>query len=129
VRLNKGAIVYLTVTNYIPSAPFGIHVSAEFEQIMDHVVFRKEKFIAAPVSILHPGAVTIFSAIVGSHSHNTGLGKMSERVETVIHHAIYPSKVIDRSLVESVEVTVADPNSRTGAFQLDRSKVATGGSI
>ena len=96
---------------------------------MDHIVLRKEEFIAAPVRILRPRTVTIFLAIVGCHSHTTGLGKMSKGVETVIHHAIYPSKGIDRSLVEAVEMTVADPNSGTGAAQLDGANRGTRSSI
>ena len=119
VRLNERAVVQFTITNYVPSAPLGIHVSAVFEQIVNHVVFREEEFIAAPVRIFRPGTVTIFLAIVGCHSHYTGLSKLSEGVETVIHHAIYPSEGIDRSLVETVEMTVADPNGWTGAAQLD----------
>ena len=65
MRLDKGAIIEFAVADYIPSASFGIHVSAYFDQIVDHVVFRKEKLVAAPISIFHPGTVTIFLAIVG----------------------------------------------------------------
>ena len=95
VVLNKRAIIQFAVTDHIASASFGIHVSAYLDQIVDHVVFRKEKLVAAPMSIFHPGTVTIFLAIVSAHSHRAGQIVMSECVETIIHHAINPSEGIN----------------------------------
>jgi hypothetical protein len=69
VRLNKRAVVDFTVPNDIPGAPLGVHISSFFEQIMHHIVFREEEFIAAPVSIFRPGTITPFLAIVSGHSH------------------------------------------------------------
>jgi hypothetical protein len=81
VRLNKGAIVELVVAGYIPCAPFGIHVAvALFQHVVDDVVFRKEKFVAAPMSVFHPGTITIPLAIVSGHSHRPGKSGMSNRV-------------------------------------------------
>jgi hypothetical protein len=80
VRLNKGAIIELAVADYIPCAPFGIHVAAVFQQIVDDVVFCKEKFVASPMSVFRPGTITIPLAIVSGHSHCPGKNAMSNRV-------------------------------------------------
>ena len=58
VRLNERAVVQFTVTDRIASAPFRVHVARVFDQIVHHVVFHKEKLVAAPVSSFHPGTVT-----------------------------------------------------------------------
>src|SRR5207249_8501348 len=69
VCLDNRAVIKLGITKHVASASFGVHVSTSFDHIEDYIVFYKEKFVAAPMSVFRPRTVAVLMAIVIGHSH------------------------------------------------------------
>src|SRR5207249_6206290 len=69
VCLDNRAVIKLAITEDVASASFGVHVSTSFHHIVDYIVFYKEKFVAAPMSIFRPGTVAVLKSVVIGHSH------------------------------------------------------------